>query len=79
MQYRIRTICRSAVQGVRGLGPRHKTELEAMKVGHGASIDEERWARILTLAVLAEDSATWSGGELFDPVAPIHDDGQAQP
>jgi predicted ABC-type ATPase len=42
-------------------------------------IDEERWARILTLAVLAGASASWSGGELFDPIAPIHDDGQSQP
>jgi predicted ABC-type ATPase len=42
-------------------------------------IDEERWARILTLAVLAGASANWSGGEFFDPVAPIHDDGQSQP
>jgi hypothetical protein len=40
-------------------------------------IDEERWVRLLTLAVLARASASWPGGELFDPVSPVHDDGQA--
>lgn len=41
-------------------------------------LDEECWTRILRLANLVGATASWSGGELFNPVTPFHDDGQSQ-
>ena len=43
------------------------------------TLDEGRWRRLLMLAVQSGATASWSGGELFDPVAPVDDDGQSQP
>jgi predicted ABC-type ATPase len=41
--------------------------------------DEERWTRLLRLATQAGASAARPGGELFDPVAPVHDDRNSEP
>jgi hypothetical protein len=41
-------------------------------------LDQERWAQILTLAAQVGASAGRPGGELFDPVAPVHDNGQSE-
>jgi predicted ABC-type ATPase len=40
-------------------------------------LDEERWNRFLRLAAGAGASAAGPGGEFFDPVAPVHDDGES--
>jgi hypothetical protein len=41
--------------------------------------DEERWTRLLRLATQAGASAARPDGELFDPVAPVHDDRNSEP
>jgi predicted ABC-type ATPase len=43
------------------------------------TLDEGRWRRLLMLAVQSGATASWSGGELFDPVTSVDDDGQSQP
>ena len=42
-------------------------------------LDEERWTRLLAAASLTGASAPRLGGDLFDPVAPVHDDGDPEP
>ena len=41
-------------------------------------LDHERWERLLRLAAEVGASAARPGGELFDPVAPVDDDGEPQ-
>jgi predicted ABC-type ATPase len=41
-------------------------------------MDQDRWAQLLTLADLAGALAVRPGGEFFDPVAPIHNDGNSE-
>jgi predicted ABC-type ATPase len=43
------------------------------------TLDEGRWRRLLMLAVQSGATASWSGGELFDPVTPVDDDRESQP
>lgn len=42
-------------------------------------LDQQRWRRLLTLAAAAGSSAVRPGGEFFDPVPSIDDDGEPQP